>query len=211
MKSEELTQPIARMFYRGIVIALLILSYNKTFIWALPFGILIGLCSEAKFIIGSKKESRKPNTNITTYTLGMYIGHYIVDHYLPTLSTDVFCTRNTIQVSDEDVAELGRLNESWASKYTVSHVSSQNEWEELRKFQRKITVKYLPETITCSIPSLDMDFFNNCDMITLKRAIRVVLWNTDICSYAIENDSDIIIENSLLETKVTLTLDKKYD
>lgn len=46
----ELLQVSARMFFRAIVVCMLILNYDKDFIWGLPLGFLVGLLSEAKWL-----------------------------------------------------------------------------------------------------------------------------------------------------------------
>lgn len=49
---ENTIQAISRMFFRAIIISMSIMIYNPKAIWAIPLGILIGLCSEAKYLTG---------------------------------------------------------------------------------------------------------------------------------------------------------------
>lgn len=44
----ELIQRVARMFFRAFVVGAIIMMWNPKAIWGLPFGIIIGLCSEAE-------------------------------------------------------------------------------------------------------------------------------------------------------------------
>lgn len=39
-------QSITRAFFRAFVVGMLILNYDTKAVWALPFGLLIGLLSE---------------------------------------------------------------------------------------------------------------------------------------------------------------------
>lgn len=47
----NIIQRIARMFFRAIVVSLLILNFDHKAIWGLPLGILIAICSEAEVMI----------------------------------------------------------------------------------------------------------------------------------------------------------------
>lgn len=47
-------QILARMFFRAFVVGMLVLNYDHTQIWALPFGILVALLSEAEYLTGKK-------------------------------------------------------------------------------------------------------------------------------------------------------------
>lgn len=40
----------ARMFFRAFTIAMLILIMDKSAIWGVPLGLIIGICSEAENI-----------------------------------------------------------------------------------------------------------------------------------------------------------------
>ena len=39
-------QSITRAFFRAFVVGMIILSYDSKAVWALPFGLLVGLLSE---------------------------------------------------------------------------------------------------------------------------------------------------------------------
>ena len=47
-------EKIAIIFFRAFVIAMLIINWNPKAYWGLPFGILIGLLSESRWM--TKKE-----------------------------------------------------------------------------------------------------------------------------------------------------------
>ena len=48
-------QILARVFYRAFVIAMIILMWNPKYIWGVPLGVIIGMCSEAKSLTEIKK------------------------------------------------------------------------------------------------------------------------------------------------------------
>ena len=43
-------QALTRMFFRGFVVAMVIINSNPKAIWALPVGILVGMLSEAEYM-----------------------------------------------------------------------------------------------------------------------------------------------------------------
>ncbi len=47
---EKQIQAIARMFFRGLVVVMLILNWNHDAVWAFPLGLLVGICTEAKHL-----------------------------------------------------------------------------------------------------------------------------------------------------------------
>lgn len=47
-------QTLSRAFYRSFVVAMLLLYFDSTFYFALPFGLLVGMFSEAENL--TKKE-----------------------------------------------------------------------------------------------------------------------------------------------------------
>ena len=57
----EHLQSIARQFFRAFVVAMVILNYDPKAVYALPLGLLVGLCSEAVYLTSKKKkEETKP-------------------------------------------------------------------------------------------------------------------------------------------------------
>lgn len=138
-----------------------------------------------------------------TFQLGEYIGEYIVTHYLPTLSTDMMKSNNVILVSEEETKKHDELNNEWFQKLydkeerkKPENERAKEEWEKYRVFSIELDKKYLPEKIECLVPK-----FYTKDMNTLKNGIRLSLWDSDICSYKIDTNDDIIIDE----------LDKDYD
>lgn len=47
-------QVLTRMFFRAFVVGMLILNYDNKAVWALPFGLLVGLLSEAEYMSGKQ-------------------------------------------------------------------------------------------------------------------------------------------------------------
>lgn len=126
------------------------------------------------------------------YQLGTYAGEYILFMYLPCLSVDEIGTRNIINVSDEDKIEYERLNALWYSN--IGEDSSKENFKSLMKFYRKLKFKYLPNVLVCEVPTITIDSTVNVE--DLIEGIRTVLWNSDVCNYNIEKNSDVIIDNS---------------
>lgn len=66
--------------------------------------------------------------------------------------------------------------------------------------------KYLPQVLECYVNKIDVE-----NITELKAGIRLTLWDCDICSYKIENDDDIIIEEQKYpfdyQTLIKLNLD----
>lgn len=137
---------------------------------------------------------RKEFYDTIDYILGSYIGEYIVNDFLVTLSTDSIRTRNVIQVSAEDAAEFKALEDAWFlvafKDKTVGNTESKDEWEVMQEFYRYLAKKYLPEELVIKLPFPDVQHIDH-----VKEAIQDVLWDCDCCSYCIETNEDIVIEH----------------
>ncbi len=128
------------------------------------------------------------------YQLGTYVGEYIINKYLPTLSIDYIHTNKNIVVTCAEGDEYRRLNDVWFNKRPND---ASVEWNALKKHENMLYDKYLPKTLECRIPFLCVNEYNIEDF---KNGLIEVLWDCDCCNYKIGSD-DIIIEKE----KIVLT------
>jgi hypothetical protein len=172
----------------------------------------------------------------TAYSLGVFLGEYIVKTQMPSLSCNQW-TSNVIQVTWGEAKELKRLEDSWYSKRSSeeakirkenpsidgaelykkekeAHQRSIDEWNELMKYRYTLKEKYLPHTLKCYVPFIDFSDEETNKLI--KKGLINYLWNTDMCEYSVD-DKDIIFktevdrygpekEYSMTHTLVTLKL-----
>ena len=79
-------------------------------------------------------------------------------------------------------------------------------WIDYRTYAHMLEKKYLPHVLECYVNKIDVE-----NITELKDGIRLALWDCDICSYKIENDEDIIIEEQKYpfdyQTLIKLNLD----
>lgn len=145
------------------------------------------------------------------YQLGYFVGDYIVDHYLPTLSTDPIRSKNCIEVSDEDFMENERLSTTWSNRYEwgkFPDIKQENNvnslWEAYRAHSEKLSKKYLPEVLKCTFNPINVE---NLD--EFKKGIADALWDSDICAYSTDlNDIKIYHDDEYYLTYIEL---KRYD
>jgi len=52
----DLIQLTFRMVFRGFVVSSIILIMNPTSYWGIPLGLIIGMCSEAKSLVGNNNK-----------------------------------------------------------------------------------------------------------------------------------------------------------
>lgn len=146
------------------------------------------------------------------FQLGLYIGEYIVERYLPTLSTDGITTINCIEVSAEDTAEEKRLSDAHdAARHpggktlptAIENGLGKVEWDAYIKFRQSLDIKYLPPVIECYVHRLS----NVSDTLDkVKNGIRVSLWDCDCCSYDIDNIEIVTDEESCFSRSTTIKL-----
>jgi hypothetical protein len=139
-----------------------------------------------------KQERIEKRKNLTVnYQLGYYVGLNIVNHYLPTLSTDPLQTHKVIEVSEEDTLENERLNSEWY--ITTRHGGEWNgedengdkeKWESYHQHNKMLEKKYLPNPLKCI-----MGLMNIQNMDEFKKGLRLALWDCDMCSYNIEPEN----------------------
>ena len=145
------------------------------------------------------------------YQLGHYIGDYIVEKFLPTLSVEG-STHTIIEVSKEETSEYERLNELWWNAKTQTNQtwnnedSASKEWNHYRAYIDMLRGKYLPKTLECHIPRLSSVSEEKMD--ELKRGIMNAIWNSDVSNYSCSNLSDIelVLEDDCFFSVVNLKL-----
>jgi hypothetical protein len=118
--------------------------------------------------------------------LGYYVGEYIVDHYLPTLNTDLLKTRNIINVSDEEFKEYEKLEDNWKRKLKIydGDGDSNKEFEESKKYRNILANKYLPKILKCNVPKVAPT-----DIEQFKKGIVSALWNSDLSWYSCKTEN----------------------
>lgn len=139
-----------------------------------------------------KQERIKHNKQQTLeFQLGYYVGEFIVDNHLPTLSTDMMKSRKCIIVSEEDTKENKRLNDEWYSstrygdKYNGKDESGDKEkWEELRNHSKILEYKYLPHNLVCHLSPINVG-----NIEEFKKGLSWSLWDCDMCSYSIKPEN----------------------
>jgi hypothetical protein len=140
------------------------------------------------------------------YQLGIFVGDYIVTHFLPTLSTDMLQSRKVIKVSEDDEIKYKELHDGWYRKYndkTVSEDEKKEAWDIHLAHMKEMDRKYLPHILECHLPVL-----NITNMKEFKKGIMVSLWDCDMCNYHTnEDDIDISTDDHGYFTNIKLKLD----
>jgi len=158
-----------------------------------------------------KQEKIERKKNISTgFQLGYYVGLEIVNHFLPTLSTDMLQSRRVIEVSEEDALENERLNTEWY--VTTRHGGEWNgvdengdkeKWELYLQHNKMLDRKYLPNPLKCH-----MGLLNIKNMDEFKKGLRFALWDCDMCSYNIEPENIKIYDDEDMDfTIIEFVLD----
>lgn len=137
------------------------------------------------------------------YQLGMYVGEYIVNGFLPTISVDSIHTSKNISVTCGEGDECRRLNDLWFRK-THTREDSDAEWSALRAYHAMLEDKYLPEMLECHIAPLNV---SDADMPEFKRGLGVALWDCDCSHYSTDPD-DITVSDDESELYTLITLRK---
>lgn len=140
------------------------------------------------------------------FQLGLFVGMHIVDHFLPTLSTDMLQSRNVIKVSDEDATKYKELSDDWYNKHNDKNVDEytvKTAWDVHFTHMKELDKKYLPHVLECHLPAL-----NITNMSEFKKGIEVALWDCDMCSYKVNEDEfDVINDDHRYFTRIDLKLD----
>jgi hypothetical protein len=144
------------------------------------------------------------------YQLGYYVGEYIVNRYLPTLSTDMIQSRNVIEVSEEDSIENNRLDREWylTTKYqndwNGEEDGDKEKWDLYHQHNKMLEQKYLPQKLECHLGLIK---FNNEK--EFKEGLHSSLWDCDMCSYNIDVENiKIEYEMEFGYTVITFQLDE---
>jgi hypothetical protein len=141
-----------------------------------------------------KKRHHEFYENLTMdYLLGVYVGEYIVENYLPTLSIDYVTSRKCIKVSEDETNENKRLSEDWFN--SIDHTKSEDKgdpekWKLYIESRKKIKEKYLPKILNCWLGILKYN-----DEEKFKTGLINSLWNSDICHYSLNPKKIQIIHN----------------
>jgi hypothetical protein len=147
--------------------------------------------------IEESRQRRKKQIEETSLEeqLGYFVGEFILHTTLPTLSCDMFLTKNVIQVSEEETNELNRLSDIWLNKRwdfkgteKEKKEATKEEWEIFQSYNKTIEEKYYPPTFQTFISPLNVK-----DMDKFKDGLIRSLWNCDVCSYSLKKE-DIMIE-----------------
>lgn len=170
------------------------------------------------------------------YSLGVYLGEYIVDHYLPTLSCSMIRSKNVIQTTWGEAQHLRKLDDAWYNKLNEEQRKLRKQfpdektwkldnkaqelvkdkWNESIKYLHILEKKYLPHTLECyNIPVID--FSNEKHNKIIKKGVKDALWDCDMCSYSTKEE-DIIFEeekigkykHSIVKLKLDLNPPKSY-
>lgn len=123
----------------------------------------------------------KPLVNSLNKQLGIYVGEYVITHYLQTLSTDYLKSNIVIKVSDEDAntwAELEKNYESISDEAEATKVFYEN-----LAWYKTMEKKYLPEKIGCMVPRIEPT-----DMIEFKEGLKEAIWDCDMSSYDLDDN-----------------------
>jgi len=115
--------------------------------------------------------------------LGFYVGEYIYQHFLPTLSTDKLKSRKVVQVSEEDAVENARLETVWAA-CMKSNDSETEEWKAYYNHNKMLELKYLPHVLKCHIPQIYVE-----NIEEFKKGLIDSLWNSDLCVYSLKPEN----------------------
>lgn len=121
------------------------------------------------------------------YQFGYYLGEYIYDNFLPTLSVDMLRSRKVIEVTKEEEEEVKRLNDLWYPPEEIGYEKSKErkkEWEDLRAYHKMLEDKYLPKELKCHVPVL-----NVVNEKEFKDGLIASLWDTDLCHYSLKPEN----------------------
>ena len=152
------------------------------------------------------KEHEERLKNLTMdYQLGLYVGEYIVNNNLPTLSVDSIQTNRVIKVSDEEQEECERLDGEYVKSLEANQWKNGDSelFENWKQYRKVLEKKYLPQVLECHLSLIRID-----DVKEFKEGLSDCLWNCDMCSYSIKEE-DISIENDLLNGFTIISF--KYD
>lgn len=141
----------------------------------------------------SKKEREKYRDSLTAeFQLGVFVGYYIIDNDLPTISTSGVRTKNCISIPIKDYDEHERVLDVWFNN------QNKENWGIFIEFSKELYLKYLPETFESMV-----DLMKIRDEEEFKKGIISSLWDSDACHYSLKPE-EILIEDDedLLYTRI---------
>lgn len=147
--------------------------------------------------IGSYEPAER-ETNSVERQLGVYIGEFIMDHYLPCLTTDSVGFNTVIKVSEEEEAIHEKYNDEWFSEKDTTEKN--RKWNRYLLYRKQLEDIYLPKKLVCKVSKIE----SITDMKELKEGIAAVLWNSDGCHYDTDLDA-IEIVTEKYKSIITLT------
>lgn len=135
------------------------------------------------------------------YDLGFFVGEYIINKFLPTLSISMIRTNITIPCTIGEADEYNRLNDLWYEEYQKNKDDNLESWVKLREFYTKLQTKYLPHELKCYVYKI-----NPSNMKKFKLGIIDSLWGSDACSYSLSPE-DIEVDYDDYSTIIIFKLD----
>ena len=123
----------------------------------------------------------KKNKLTTEWQFGFYVGEYIVNRFLPSISVEPG-TRTQIEVSEEESIEYVRIEKEWYDKYQQDDANE--EWNEYQKYREVLKKKYLPNPLICHLSPL-----NIVDLEEFKKGLIWSLWDSDHCNYNLDPEN----------------------
>jgi hypothetical protein len=147
------------------------------------------------------------------YTLGLFLGDYVVTRYLPTLSTDDIKTRNVIEVSRYDQVKSRELKDKWFA--STEHMSKKYDkeverqaWFEYRTYYIKMENKYLPKELDIIFRDIRLSDYTEDEQKEIIDGFITALWDCDCCTYSTKREDLVFISNEYVRaTELTLKLD----
>ena len=121
------------------------------------------------------------DTATVEHQLGIYIGKYIIDRYLPTLSVDILKSNLVIHVTEEETKIHNELQEKWFSNCDNDNTL---EWGVYRKYTKYLNDKYYPKELICYVNHINAE-----NLYEVQKGISHELWNSDICNYHLDPKS----------------------
>ena len=149
---------------------------------------------------GSKKLKlgTKENPTSTSLQLGLYVGEYIVHRYLPTLSCEGLRTPTQISVTCAEGDKVRRLESVWYETSFKDEELRKSRFDDFLNYLRTLENKYLPKTLFCSIPYLNISDENLTDF---KEGLILTLWDCDCCHYSLEPQDIIVSDGEVILKK----------
>lgn len=152
-------------------------------------------------------------TKSIPYSLGEYLAKYIIDHHMPSLSCNIW-TKKVIQVTWGEAKEYRRLSDAWFRKLhsykkdiiargkqafkeeQKAYKYAKDEWNEYIKYSYTLKEKYLPHTLKCIVPFIDLsDEETNKE---IKKGLIACLWDCDHCEYSLKEE-DVLFEQEIFK------------